>query len=126
MTRNALLTFCICTSIVSLGCKSPKERGRAEAERDLKKGILCLKSYGYPGEVSRTYYQLAKERYGIQNEVVAGCMVTTELTEHADAYNEVMREAITEKFGQDALSKINKEAWEIYEKKGKVEGNLSQ
>ena len=50
------------------GCRDPKatwrSEARAEAERDIADGKLCLKTYGKPVHWLERYRAMAKEKYG--------------------------------------------------------------
>ena len=78
-------------------------RGRADAVGDLAAGRWRLLTYGYP-EPSREVYQMALRRDGIELEAVAGCVVSTDLVEHARGYNEVMEAAIGRLLGPRYLA----------------------
>lgn len=103
-----LLGFCSCSSIsTGLG----KVRGRAEARRDIQEGRLALEIMGPPPPPwQETYQRLAKERYGIEQRWVAGCMPSNRVMGHADGYDEVMEAEIERRFGKDVLKKTAEEA----------------
>lgn len=84
--------------------------GRRDAENDLRAGILRLKAYGLPADWRPTYERMLKERYGVEYDVVAGCMVTSDLTDYVTGYNGPMHKEITRRFGKDVLKKLAAEA----------------
>jgi hypothetical protein len=102
----------------SVGCGDQKARwrarGREEAERDLAAGKLCLRTRGLPVKWAEKYHEMAKEQLGIEFEAVAGCVVTEELAEQTDGYNEPMRREIDRRFGPGSLDKIAERASEQY------------
>jgi hypothetical protein len=87
------------------------QEGKAEADRDIKAGVLRIKIYGLPGPGEAEYQQLLKERLGVELARVAGCCVTVDLTESVRGYNERMTAMIEQRFGQGALTRIEKEAY---------------
>jgi len=53
---------------------------------------------------------MARERYGVDFDTVAGCVVTEELVERTKGYNERMQREISRRFGPDVLEKLEEEA----------------
>jgi hypothetical protein len=91
------------------------QRGRADAELDLERGVLRLKGYGMPVWWIEEYDRILLEEYNVEREWVAGCVVTTELVEHANGYNDVMEAAIMSKFGDDFFDRVTKRAREAHD-----------
>ena len=90
--------------------------GQAEGKRDIASGKLMLKRYGLLAPwVPPTNKQL-KDRLGVETTMVAGCVVTEELVEEANGYNEIMSLEIKRRSGDDAISKIVEEVKAEYER----------
>jgi hypothetical protein len=85
------------------------EKGRQRAEKDIRKGVLAIRSYGLPVGPGREYADLLASRYGIQSGT-RGCCVTSGEIEEAQGYNEIMRAEIATRFGKDALAKTQADA----------------
>ena len=76
-------------------------RGMLMAYVDHARGrdeVLC---YGLPGPCFFEECQLLQERYGVNQYLVAGCVVSHELRSYADGYNSVSQRLIIEKHGKD-------------------------
>jgi hypothetical protein len=91
--------------------------GRAAAERDIKHGILAVESAGLRAEWSSEYVRLLKQRYGIEDRGVAGCIVDDKIIGHMRGYNEVSDAEITRRFGPNVFERTAKEARALYKKK---------
>ena len=103
-----VLALCSCTSI---GGWVGKIEGRADARKDLQEGKLVREVMGPPpAPWVETYQQFLKERYGIENRWVAGCMVSDRVVGHATSYNEIMEAEIDRRFGKGVLDKTADEA----------------
>jgi hypothetical protein len=118
--QRLLLFLTVLVALHGCGPKDPKAKwraeGRAEAERDLAAGKLGLKSYGLPVRWQRKYHEMAREKLGVEYNVVAGCMVDDELVEQTEGYNEPMLREINRRHGSDALDKVWEAAKSEYEK----------
>jgi hypothetical protein len=76
--------------------------GHAQAERDLRAGVLAVESYGLP--MPPEYTQILRERYGVQLRSVAGDTdVTAKALGHAEGYNELSKTEIRRRFGDGVL-----------------------
>ncbi len=74
-----------------------RAEGRAEAERDIVSGTMKWKIYGHLAGVTPTDETARAKlwkQFGINLEVIAFCIVTNELIEHAKRYNNRIREEI--------------------------------
>jgi hypothetical protein len=113
-----------------LGCDDSKAKwraeGRAQAESDIAVGKLCVKTYGLPAPWSQKYEALVKEKYGVEFDTVAGCVVSDELVERTAGYNEPMLREIRRQFGPDALEKLTEEARARHEQKIKADRQIEQ
>ena len=91
--------------------------GRTAAQRDIRRGILAVESAGLPAEWSQEYEHLLKQRYGITDRGVAGCLVNDKIIGHIRGYNEVSEAEITRRFGADVFERTAKNARALYKKK---------
>jgi hypothetical protein len=88
------------------------QEGNAEADRDIKAGVLRIKIYGLadpPGDDK--YQRLLKDRLGVELDRVAHCCVTEDQVQSVRGYNERMTAVIEQRFGQGTLARIKKEAY---------------
>jgi hypothetical protein len=88
--------------------------GAAEARKDIADGCPKLKVYGLLRGSTDFYAGLLASKLGIQQETIAGCVVTSDLTKYADAYNEVITEYAEKKFGKGIFEKLMNEANQLY------------
>jgi hypothetical protein len=87
----------------SFNLYGPSYKGRdgaAEARKDIADGCPKLKVYGLLRGSTDFYAGLLASKLGIQQQTIAGCVVTSDLTKYADAYNEVITEYAEKKFGK--------------------------
>jgi len=89
---------------------SAYQRGVADAKKEIAEGRLALESFGYPPPWLGTYRRILRERHGIEERSVAGCVVDAEIISHARGFNEVMRREIHKKWPADIFDKAEKEA----------------
>jgi hypothetical protein len=82
--------------------------GKVDAYLDLMRGKYQTRAFGHLA--ATPYRDLLSRKYGIGQEVVAGCIVTREEAEEARGYNEVMEAAIKRRFGKDIFSVTRLEA----------------
>ena len=97
-------------TIALSGCSGPEAEGRADAERDLATGVLCLKTYGLPASWAVDYDRLMERRMGVRIQPVAGCLVDSKLRRYVAGYNGVMEQEIAKRFGPGARDAIVAEA----------------
>ena len=98
---------------------NPSYKGRdgaAEAKEDISRGSPKLKAFGLLTPSSRFYSMLLSSRLGIQQETIAGCVVTEDLTKYANAYNTVIEKWAKKKFGDDIFEQLMTEAEQLYRK----------
>lgn len=67
------------------------------------------------------YGQILKDRYGVEYEAVAGCIVSESLIAYVEAYDDVSGAAVKRKFGQDVFKKSWDEATRIWQEKHRAE-----
>ena len=87
-------------------------KGKLAARRDLAKGKLKIKSFGFPDGYQYCYGQILTNDYGIELDWVAGCVVWPSLANEVSGYNSVMEPAIDRKFGKGTLGRVEKLAEE--------------
>src|SRR5581483_12227336 len=80
---------------------SVSARGYFGARFDVARGHYEVQSMGLRFAWSSNYAHLLRERYGIEDRVVAGCVVSESLRSYVNAYNEVTWAAAKRKFGRD-------------------------
>jgi len=85
-------------------------RGIADAEAELADGRLALERFGYPPPWLPAYRRILRERHGIEERSVAGCVVDAEVTSHAQGFNEVMNREIRRKWPGEILDRAAQEA----------------
>jgi hypothetical protein len=88
--------------------------GAVEARKDIADGCPKLKVYGLLTGSADFYGMLLASKLGIQQQMVAGCVVTSDLTKYADAYNEVITRYAEEKFGKGIFEKLMTEASQLH------------
>jgi hypothetical protein len=98
---------------LAVGCSwfrpDHKARGRAEAERDLAAGRLCIRSYGLPPPWLGRYVARARADLGVEIEAVGGCEVDDAVVARAEGYNEIMSGELDRRFGPGALGRLTAE-----------------
>jgi len=62
-----------------------------------------------------SYSNLLHQRYGVEFQAVAGCIVSKALVDYVTAYNEVSMAAVNNKFGRN----IFKEIYNVTKENGK-------
>ena len=78
-------------------------RGQLLARLDVARGHYEILSFGLPVSWRPEYVRLLRERYGIEDRVIAGCVVTESLVAYADGYNTVSISAANRKFGRNVF-----------------------
>jgi hypothetical protein len=79
--------------------------GRQEAEWDIAAGRMKVRTYGYMAGIGPEADRLRRRlrnRYGLELEAVAQCVVSEELVERVRGYNGRIREQVARTFGDDA------------------------
>jgi hypothetical protein len=94
----------------------PASAATKDAEADIARDHLELRSYGKPAPWSGEYTRLLKEKMGVERVRIAGCVVGDELATAADAYNRVMRQEIKRRFGDDVFDKLVAEGKQEYKR----------
>jgi|GEM_PF-1783650 len=93
------------------------KKGVLDGEKELKNGTLAIESFGLPSPWSPVYAQILKQRYGIEEQTVAGCCVDAEIIGHAEGFNSVMDKAIKQRYRKDVFEEAAAEAIAFYNAK---------
>ena len=94
---------------------SAEIRGGLVASFDLARGHYEVLGFGLPAPWFSEYTRLLRERYGIEERSVAGCIVYGSLVAYADGYNTVSMRAANYKFGRDVFQESNADARKSWE-----------
>lgn len=94
----------------------PRIRGNIEARLDVKHGRYQELGYGLPVPWRPRYETLLRQRYGVEFEALAGCVVSKSLVDYVAAYNEVSMDAADRKFGHDIFKEVSDEAEKEWER----------
>jgi len=78
-------------------------RGQLVAHFDVARGRYEILSLGLPFPWRSEFGRILQERYGIEQRVVAGCMVSPSLLAYTEGYNRVSMAAANRKFGHDVF-----------------------
>jgi hypothetical protein len=78
-------------------------RGQLVAHFDVARGHYEILSLGLPAPWRSEFARILRERYGIENRVVAGCIVSPPLLAYTEGYNRVSMAAANRKFGHDVF-----------------------
>lgn len=92
-------------------------QGRREAQRDLRRGCLRLKTWGLPAPWRSIYIELADKRLGVTTCVTAGCVIDPISEASWVGYNEVMQREIDRRYGKDALEKLSQQADDVFKQR---------
>src|SRR5579864_4780125 len=92
--RHKILTaviglFALLVALVEVWSVTAQMRGRIAAHFDVRHGHYKLLVYGLPPTWRSEYSRLLKERYGIETDIVAFCIVSDTLRSYANSYDEV-------------------------------------
>jgi hypothetical protein len=90
--------------------ESAYQKGRTDAENDLKNNRLALEIFGLPAPSFGEYTKLLLERYHLELRQVAGCVPDGQIIGHARGYNEIAMKEIEHRYGKDMLEQARKEA----------------
>jgi hypothetical protein len=77
--------------------------GYLAAHFDVSRGRYKILMHGLLASSTHEYRSLLKARYGVDADIVAGCVIVEPLRSYAEAYNAVMVPAVNCKFGRDVF-----------------------
>jgi hypothetical protein len=78
-------------------------RGQLVAYFDVARGHYGILSLGLPAPWRSEFARILRERYGIEQRVVAGCVVSPVLLAYTEGYNRVSMTAANRKFVHDVF-----------------------
>ena len=111
LTGRRLIFAVVTLIVVAIGWwLSAYPRGVIAAWIDSARGHHEIKVYGLPAPWRSEYARLVYERYGVEINPVAGCVVSQELVWYVDGYNSVARQRILARHGKDIFAECTKEA----------------
>ncbi|HEX5269947.1 MAG TPA: hypothetical protein VFW33_05650 [Gemmataceae bacterium] len=99
-------------------------RGMAMAYIDHARGNYEIKGWGLPAPWWREETKLLRERYGVVEEGVGGCMLFPTTKMYATGYNSVSGSLLVKKFDKDIFEECRREAlrrWEAENRRGRQE-----
>ena len=85
-------------------------RGQLVARLDVMLGHYKVLHLGLAPAWRPEYARLLRERYGIEERVVAGCVASDTLLAYVEAYNQVSMPAANRKFGHDVFEETAADA----------------
>lgn len=85
-------------------------RGELVARYDLARGKYVVLSAGLPVRWRSEYARLLRERYGIEDRAIAGCIVDQPLLDFIGGYDGISMPAVDAKFGHDVFKEVMLEA----------------
>ena len=88
------------------------QQGRTEAKTDLAAGRLRYRTYGMPTKWDGPdlYAQHLRNDYNLELVTVAGCVVTEELVNRTQGYNEAALPVIEARYGKGILERARGQA----------------
>ena len=108
----------------SIPCRLPRaagvddeyrhRNGKRDAASDIARGHPRILTYGLPVHWIGEYGEILKRNYGVELEAVAGCVVSTPLTDYVAAYNKTMEAHLISLHGPDLFDKASAEAEKLY------------
>jgi len=115
--RAWFMTVLVVLALVLVWCLMPYQRGMLMAHINHARGHYEVKVIGgspFPeskAEEFAKYAQLLQERYGVELNVVAGCVVTDELDQYVKGYNSASERLLRKKHGLDIFEECKKLVW---------------
>ena len=87
-------------------------QGQSEAKNDLAAGRLRYRTYGMPTlwNGPDLYAQHLRDDYNMDLVTVAGCVVTEDLINRTQGYNETMLPMIEARYGKGVLERVHAQA----------------
>jgi len=116
LTRRRLIVAAVALLVVAGWWFSAYPRGMIAAWADGARDHHEVKVFGLPPPWAGEYARLARERYGVEVNAVAGCVVTQDLVWYVDGYNSVAEPRIRARHGKDIFAECAEEAraaWEL-------------
>ncbi len=109
--KAAVHLILLLTAACLFGCASDRDVGRADARRDLARGVLQLHDLGgrHDSYLDEDYWPLLKNRYGIR-VIDHGCLIDERTLQRAQGYDEVMDAELARRFGTNFWQPVLEEA----------------
>ncbi len=86
--------------------------GRAEAEKDIAIGVLAFESSGFGA--GGPWVKILRERYNIEDRIVAGCIVNERIMGHETGYNSLSLPEIERRFGKGRIEAAQEEGAKLW------------
>jgi hypothetical protein len=107
---SALLVFIGAIAGSLIWDASARIRGQAAARFDLALGHYRILTLGLPTPWRPEWMRLLRQRYGVEERMVAGCIVSESLLAYTDGYNRLSMGAANRKFGHDIFKETMADA----------------
>jgi hypothetical protein len=85
-------------------------RGQLTAHFDIARGHYKILGYGLPAPGYSEYIRTLHDKYNVEFDPVAGCIVSQSLISYVNGYNGVSEAAANRKYGRDIIHESLKEA----------------
>jgi hypothetical protein len=108
--RRLLVVGGVAAALAVAWWLTPYPRGALAAWADHARGHLEVKVYGEPCPWDHAYARLLKERYGVEFNRVAYCVVTPGLVSYVRGYNSISVPRLNGRFGRDIFGECAAEA----------------
>lgn len=88
------------------------KKGKAEAQTDAKEGKLKLKisGWGADTEVEEKNFANIYQKYEIEMNRIAGCLISAKIIGYGLGYNGIMTSQIEQRYGVGFLEKMDSES----------------
>ncbi|MGI8668744.1 MAG: hypothetical protein ACR2J3_02735 [Aridibacter sp.] len=93
------------------------QKGKEEALEDIEANKLKLKVSGLKVRWFQEWRKILSDEFGVEIDVIAGCMVLDKDSDYAGGYNEISEKELEKRFGNDILEKTLEKAKSIWESK---------
>jgi len=90
--------------------------GRFEAHIDVLRGSYSIRVYGTQDGAIVEYKEILSNELDVEVVAVAGCIVSQELVDKTDGYNDTMEAAIEKRYGQGILERLWRRARSDYQR----------
>jgi len=113
-------------ALLTIWTASPVLRGSVTARIDVARGHYEIETFGLPVPWRPQYAQLLHDRYGVEINPVAGCVVSQSLLSYSHAYNSVVADAVRHKFAHDIFAECAADARKAYEQQAAAQANRAE
>lgn len=118
LTRRRVIVAVVALVILAAGWWfSAYPRGMIAAWADDARGHYEVKVFGLPPPWVGEFARLVRERYGVEVNPVAGCIVTQDLVWYVDGYNSISLPRIRARFAKDIFAECVADARAAWEQK---------